>query len=510
MADGNKKGKPKSKKSKKNKVKYIRASDARSWTECLRKVWYNHNPPPLQQKPEDDSMLEFFKEKGFKHEDIVLKELKKKYKVEEATSAAHTQQLMKQGAEVIYQPQFVDHQKKIVGHPDFLIKQDDGSYQVADAKLANTTKKDVKIQLGVYRVLVGSDHPAIVYHGNGDTSEVGDEANKMTQEFLVSMRDILSKKSPPSAKHAFNKCSGCKYKEICIPEFKAKDDLSLLYGINKISAEALEKIGITTITQLADIDPDTLPDIPYMKKPEDKRRAVMTAKAYKKDEAIQVKKLKLPRGHWVHFDIESNPFVSENKDYVYLWGLLEPDYKDSDYDHVWADAEKDDRKTWFAFLNKVKKLRQQHPDLILAHYSQFEVKAIERYAERYKMKNNPTVRYLLGKKSPLFDLLDAVKETFIMPTNSYGLKEISKNPKLVNFQWSDEDSGSAWSVVQYHKFLEEKDPVKKQELKDKIIEYNRDDVRATHKLEMWMREQNKLNYPTRRNTRSKRPGGLKP
>ena len=96
-----------------------------------------------------------------------------------------------------------------------------------------------------------------------------------------------------------------------------------------------------------------------------------------------------------------------------------------------------------------------------------------------------------------------VKEGFVLPVKSYGLKEICKDQKLVDFQWSDRDSGSAWSIVQYNNYLDEKDPVKKEALKLKILEYNRDDVRATRALEVWLREQDKINFPPR--TRKKAP-----
>ena len=73
-----------------------------------------------------------------------------------------------------------------------------------------------------------------------------------------------------------------------------------------------------------------------------------------------------------------------------------------------------------------------------------------------------------------------------MPTNGYGLKEICKHKDLVNYQWELEESGSQWSVVRFHDFLQLSDGMKREAIKNEILNYNRDDVRATRALEVWL------------------------
>jgi uncharacterized protein len=58
---------------------------------------------------------------------------------------------------------------------------------------------------------------------------------------------------------------------------------------------------------------------------------------------------------------------------------------------------------------------------------------------------------------------------------------------LVNFQWQDADSNGAWSIVKYDHFLNEKDVVRREILKKEILMYNKDDVKATLRLEEWLR-----------------------
>ncbi|MBS0485587.1 MAG: ribonuclease H-like domain-containing protein, partial [Proteobacteria bacterium] len=81
-----------------------------------------------------------------------------------------------------------------------------------------------------------------------------------------------------------------------------------------------------------------------------------------------------------------------------------------------------------------------------------------------------------------------VLDCLVLPLQGYGLKDICKHPGLVNFQWENEESGSQWSVVQFNRFRAETNPIEKQKLKTAILSYNRDDVTATHRLEVWLRE----------------------
>jgi uncharacterized protein len=79
-------------------------------------------------------------------------------------------------------------------------------------------------------------------------------------------------------------------------------------------------------------------------------------------------------------------------------------------------------------------------------------------------------------------------ESFVLPLAGYGLKQICKHEGLVNFQWSDEGSGSQWSVVQFVKYRTELIKSRRQQMKNDILTYNFDDVMATRKLEEWLRK----------------------
>ena len=222
----------------------IKPSDAVAWTECDRRVWLENKGSIIQDKSEN-AFDKLVQDKGMEHENKILKMLREKHQVCEATSFEDTKMLMADGVKVIYQAQLKNDIEGFVGYPDFLIRNKDGIYQPADAKLSlNPKKKSIQIQLGFYRKLLGVDLPAIVYLGDSSTAEIGDEANAITETFINEMRILLAKEKEPSVRYSHSKCSACPYLEHCKPRFQASEELSLIYGIQARSAKGFKKLEL--------------------------------------------------------------------------------------------------------------------------------------------------------------------------------------------------------------------------------------------------------------------------
>lgn len=466
---------------------YIKPSDASAWALCARRVWLD-NKGELEVEEAEDAFEALIIELGLAHEQAVLTQLMKEKSVHTATSPEDTQRLMAEGVDVIYQAQLLDKENLLVGYPDFLIRHASGEYQPADAKLSlSEDKKEIQVQLGFYRRMLNASLPAIVFLGDGDTAEIDDETNPLTNQFVTEMRELLASDTEPLVRYSHSKCRACPYYTHCKPAFEAKEEISLLYGVQGRAADGLEKHGINTISELAASSPASLPDVPYLKGYEKKQRAILQAQSYFSGEVHQIAPVSLPDGHWVHFDIEDNPLTGSGEKHVYLWGFLVPDFSNADFEYVWTDTAEQDRQGWIEFLAKIEEYRERYADLVLAHYSQHERTTIRSYAKRYDMESNETVLYLLGEESPLFDMQKPVLDSLVLPLQGYGLKDICKHKDLVHFQWEDDSSGSQWSVVQFNRFLAENNPKMKAQLKAEILGYNRDDVIATRRLEEWLR-----------------------
>ena len=464
----------------------VKPSDAKSWTLCRRRVWLDNQPGVIVEG--EDPFERLVIEMGLEHERNVLGQLAGERTVVRAKSQSHTRQCMQEGVDVIYQGQLVDESQGLVGNPDFLIRHVSGSYQAADAKLAlNEQKKEIQVQLGLYRLLLKSELPALVFRGDNTIGEIGDEANKVTGEFIDDMRALLARTSEPAVRYSHSRCRQCPYYLHCRPGFEEKGDTSLLYNVRGDVAEALSRNGISDIEALAACDPATIPDIPYLKGEAKKRRAVLQAKAFLTGEMFRVDAINLPEGEWVHFDIEDNPLTLTGQKHVYLWGFLKPDHEGSDYEYVWTDSQEQDLQGWVRFLDLVGRFLDEYPDLVLAHYSNHESTTISQYAKRFGMESHPVARLLLGEESPLFDLHSVVERCLVLPIDGYGLKDVCKNPNLVDFQWGEQDSGGQWSIALYHDYLDLENRAERNRIKDRILRYNLDDVRATVALEKWLR-----------------------
>jgi uncharacterized protein len=120
----------------------IRPSDAVAWSECIRRVWLD-NKGELDHEQTEDAFDQLVKDRGLKHEQQVLKLLHEEYDVQEATSVEHTQLLIAQETEVIYQAQLKNDDEGFIGYPDFLIRSKSGEYQPADAKLSLSEKRSL-------------------------------------------------------------------------------------------------------------------------------------------------------------------------------------------------------------------------------------------------------------------------------------------------------------------------------------------------------------------------------
>lgn len=226
----------------------IKPSDAVSWVSCARRVWLD-NRGGFEFEPIEDEFEQLIIELGLAHEKAVLEQLKKELDVHIATSPEHTQQLMDKGVDVIYQAQLIDNENGFIGYPDFLIRNESGEYQPADAKLSLTgDKKEIQAQLGLYRRILGTDLPAITFLGDGSTGEINDEANTITNQFVTEMRELLASDIEPLVRYSHSKCRACPYYAHCKPAFEEKEELSLLYGIQGRAAIGLEGAGIETIS----------------------------------------------------------------------------------------------------------------------------------------------------------------------------------------------------------------------------------------------------------------------
>ena len=441
--------------------------------------------PPAAEEIEIDRFEELIKALGDEHEAEVLARFDT---FDTAKSVAHTQALIEAQVPVIYQPQFFDAELNLVGVPDFLILEG-SKYRVADAKLALSIdgKKAIKAQLATYRRLARSQLPAQVFLGDGEIVEIEPQDDAIGEAFVSEMQALRLTDAQPDTHYSYTKCSPCPFSHFCVPEFKQADELTLNPAVQARAAEGLRQAGIKTLAKLASSDPMKLPDVPYLKGEAKKSRAVLQARSLRSGEIFKVDAIDLPTGNYFHFDVETDPMAQGGAGEVYLWGFLTPSKRGSGFEYVWKERDDDaDERGWLAFLAMVGDFRERFDKPYFVHYSNYERVQIRRYADRYGNQSDEIVEWLLADDGPLLDLQKLLKDAYVLPVMSYGLKSICRDPRLVNFQWRLEESGSQWSVVRYYDYLGAETDVRAAEIKTEILTYNEDDVRATEAVIEWL------------------------
>lgn len=468
-----------------NNQELFRASDALSWSLCKRRAWFDFHPPELGAE-EPDRFAQLVMARGIEHEEDVLNAMGP-YEI--ASDAAHTQALMAKGAPLIYQGTLVESDLGVICKPDFL-RLDHGEYRAEDAKLSSSMdgKKAQLAQIGSYDIVLGSSLRARAIMPNEEVYELVEKDLRTANLFLAEMRELVDSEVRPSANYTASKCESCPYKATCVPEFEARGNLGLNYFVDSRALPELALRGIRTLADMAATTVEALDGVPYLKKEVRRKNAILQSRSLLEKRLFRLGPTDSAKGTAIHFDVETWPFGAEGKGTVYLWGFLAPPYGPDNYEYVWADESEPggDRKGWMDFLKAVRDYLTRYPDCTFVHYTDFERHQIRLYSKRFDMESDPTVMSLLDNTELFFDIKKAVSDSLVLPLYGYGLKGICKNPELVNFQWELDESGSQWSVVRYADYLAADNGEEKERIRQELLGYNRDDVRATRAQEVWL------------------------
>jgi uncharacterized protein len=169
----------------------------------------------------------------------------------------------------------------------------------------------------------------------------------------------------------------------------------------------------------------------------------------------KITKIDLPKTkNHICLDIETS-----EDGFVYLIGLWHNNK------FVYFFSEKNEKKTFEDFIEYLLALK----DYGLYHYGTFEKTVFKQAFERYKIDENIRQEVF----SRMIDLFQLVKKYAILPLNYYNLKDVAKH---FGFKWRASDASGGNSMIWYDEWVKNRD----KKLLKKILEYNEDDVKATH------------------------------
>jgi uncharacterized protein len=410
---------------------------------------------------------------------------------------------MERGHDVIYQMPFAH--EGIRGIADFLVRVDDheegyARYEPIDAKLARSEGKPGHVlQLCFYAdaidALTGRAPRSMhLWLGTGvQESLVVEQFRPYWRRLRRQLTELLNQEFSFATKpQPCDHCDYCEFKERCESEWRSEDSLVYVANIRPPEREALEKVEVRTVVELAGRrDPvANLHDENLGRLIRQARLQVTSRKNPERPPAYELVEpaedpvfghgfslLPRPDDGDVFFDFEGHPFWTPQDDLFFLSGLfLSGSGDDWVYDARWAHDLEQQRLMIKELVEFFANRRKDFPGMHVYHYNHTERSSLERLTRGSETENLLTS---LVDSGLFVDLFVVARNAMLVGTESYGLKHLEQ---LTGFRRSGGIEQGAGAVVEYEEYMKTKNQV----LLDEIADYNRDDVMATKALRDWL------------------------
>ncbi len=482
------------------------------------------------EKAKDDEQNLLVQRKGFEHEEryfALLKEgagscveiatdwpLEKKL---EATRAA-----ILDGAEVVYQATL--KRGNLMGHADFLVRSGHGSrgqrlYEVADTKLARSTKAKFLLQLCFYSDLLSDITGELPHHmhvelGNGkrESFKVSDYVHYYRSllgrllDYLAAYPDEAEVPYPSPCDH----CGLCPWRERCAAKRIDDDHLSAVAGITRQQIARLEAADVRTVAALGSLPvsqsvPKVAPETLAKLREQARLQVIERASGRQVVELLPVEagvlrgfaRLPRPDEGDLFFDMEGDPM--EEGGLEYLFGLYYVDAGKPVFKAFWAHTREEERRAFTEFIDFVMARRAAYPGMHVYHYAHYENTAIKRLMTSHGVRESAVDQLL--RESRLVDLYKVVREGIRISKDSYSIKAVEA---FYSEKRASDVKKATDSIVVYEQWRESKDP----ELLESIRQYNEEDCRSTWQLRDWLLSLRPVDLPwfaTATVTESKQP-----
>ena len=414
-----------------------------------------------------------------------------------------TKEAVESGASVIYQAvlrsshEFGGRRYEILGEPDFVIRHQK-NYIIRDSKMSHRITEadhpEILRQLGIYGWLYEKTFgmPPLrleVHSGRGDIVEVAYDGGVAALGLLEHIATLKVAEAEMRSPVGWSKCGGCPFRKYCWPKAEANKDVALVPGVDQSIAVALREQGVSTIEDLLrNFDESTLSEF---KRPWGNRMQrvgkgagsiLCMAQAISQGKEIMIQIPTVPdHSNYVMFDLEGLPPQLDELEMIYLWGMQVFGKQSSDFMPAIAGfGEEGDREGWQSFLNNAASILAKYGDIPFVHWHHYERVKIDLYVEKYGDRDGIAGRV----KGNLLDLLPITQRSIALPLPSYSLKEVEK---YLGYKRTVEEYGGDWAIAKYIEAIETEDEGQRQDLMDKILNYNREDLEATWIVLSWLK-----------------------
>ena len=475
----------------------------------------------LERPYRDDPQLDLIQQRGLDHEQQYIERLRAEGRTvvemtqrqprtpdELRAAEAETLAAMRAGTDVIFQATFFDGRWR--GHPDFLMRRDDRpsalggwSYDIADTKLARRVKAAALIQMCVYadrlETLQGLP-PETISVVTGDREAHPHRLDDYAAYFRSARRRFEARVFPPlpvappeTYPEPVDHCRVCPWWTMCVDRRRADDHLSIVAGAAKVQRRKLVDAEVTTLAELATLEPGRGIRGMQARILERLRRQAALQKQRREDGIDRYElvppnpeepgkglaALPPPSPLDVFFDIEADPWaLDDGLEYLFGWVEREAGTGETRFHALWAHDRAQEKAMLEAFVDLVTERRRRDPGMHVYHYGGYESGALKRLMQRHATREDEIDVLLRGHA--LVNLYDhVVRQGIRASVESYSIK------KLETFYMPVREgpvTSAGFSVVEYERWMEHGDPA----ILDAIADYNRDDCVSNLLLRDWL------------------------
>ena len=346
----------------------------------------------------DDPTGELIRQKGNEHEARYLRQLEDEgrevvsieFGFDWERAARETEDAILGGADVVYQACLVDGEWR--GFADFVERQEDGTYEVVDTKLARHAKPAHLFQLCFYSSVVGriqGSAPERMHVVLGDGARESfrladfDAYNRRVRDRFLGAVSQRPETYPYPVAH----CSLCAFQSVCEQRWRDDDHLTQVARITRKQVERLTGGGISTLSELAHAEPATrIPKIePSTFETLRQQAELQLHKAETGEHRVVVLPSQERRGFLllpppdegdVWFDIEGDPFYAPDGGLEYLFGVAYREDGEVRFRAFWGTDRAGEKRAFEELVDFLVGRRRAFPDMHVYHYANYERAAL--------------------------------------------------------------------------------------------------------------------------------------
>jgi predicted RecB family nuclease len=392
----------------------------------------------------------------------------------------------------------------LLGEPDLLQKRGDG-YLAGDIKSGageegasdedeGKPKRHYAVQLALY-----TDILERLGHSAGRTPFVVDIKGKTVpydlmemrgtknprrlwddyEECLRQTREIVSRTAQTLPAYSAGTCKNCVWYSTCLKNLQASDDLTLIAELGRSKRDILIE-RINSVRQLSQIRIDD-----YLEHGKSVFASISAKTLEKFHERAKLLTIEGGKPYLrspvtfpiadteLFFDIEVDPM----RDFCYLHGFVERHGGNNDGERFvffFADTVSDESEK-LAFAGAVNYMKNAQPCAIY-YYSKYERTIYRKLWKKYPDVCTEIELEELFDPTRSTDLyFDIVLKATEWPTRDFSIKTLAQH---LGFKWKDTHPSGAASIEWFDRWVKTNNP----EIRQRILDYNEDDCRATRVL----------------------------